>query len=97
MNSLNKNLDHEDEIDFIKLYGILYINKYKIFFITLLTTFLGLAYSFTIPPIYQADALIQLEEKSNGGVNLSPELSSILGDTAPIVVSEIEILKSNHL
>ena len=94
MNNLNKNLDHEDEIDFIKLYGILYINKYKIFFITLLTTCLGLAYSFTIPPIYQADALIQLEKKSNGGIGISSELSSLFGDTAPTVVSEIEILRS---
>ena len=94
MNKTGEYSNQGDEIDLIKLFGTLHINKYKIFFITLLTTFLGLAYSFIVPPIYQSDALIQLEEKSNGGVNLSPELSSILGDTAPIVVSEIEILKS---
>lgn len=37
---------------------------------------------------------MQLEEKSSGGLALSTELSDLMGGSAPMSVTEIEIIKS---
>ena len=97
MKQYNENTKDSDEIDLLRLYGILFINKYKIFFITALTTLFGLTFSYIKPPIYQADSLIQIEEKSNGSIGISTEISELLGTTSPVTVSEIEILNSRMI
>ena len=97
MKQYNENTKDSDEIDLLRLYGILFINKYKIFFITVLTTLFGLTFSYIKPPIYQADSLIQIEEKSNGSIGISTEISGLLGTTAPVTISEIEILNSRMI
>ncbi|MDB4251144.1 polysaccharide biosynthesis tyrosine autokinase [Amylibacter sp.] len=97
MKQYNENTKDSDEIDLLRLYGILFINKYKIFFVTALTTLFGLTFSYIKPPSYQADSLIQIEEKSNGSIGISTEISELLGATAPVTVSEIEILNSRMI
>jgi len=87
----------DDEIDLRELFGLFYARKFTIIAITFLATLIGVAYALVSVPVYQADALVQLEEKSSGGLALSSELTDMLGGTAPQSVAEIEILKSRMI
>jgi len=85
--------ENEQEIDLLELFLLFYRKKFLIIFITFLGLLVGVAIAFLSTPIYQANALIQLEEKSNGSMAISSDLSSLFGD-APESVAEIEILQS---
>ena len=87
----------DDEIDLRELFGLFYARKFTIIAITFLATLIGVAYALVSVPVYQADALVQLEEKSSGGLALSSELTDMLGGTAPQSVAEIEIIKSRMI
>lgn len=55
---------------------------------------LGGAYSFVAKPVYKADGLIQVEEKSTGGMSaMMKDLGPLLGDSTT-VAAEQEILSS---
>lgn len=86
--------DHE--IDFLELALLFYRKKVFILFITFLGAIIGIAIALFTTPIYRADALIQLEEKSSGGMALSTDLSSLFNDS-PQSVAEIEILRSRMI
>ncbi len=83
-----------DEIDLGKLFGILLDNRWMILAVTTLFALIGVAYALLATPIYKADALIQVEQKSNGGI------SSLVGDMGELFASEssatteIELIKS---
>ncbi len=83
----------DNEIDLLELVLLFYRKKMTIFLITFLGAAIGIAIAFFSTPIYRADALIQLEEKSSGGMALSSDLSGLFSDT-PQSVAEIEILRS---
>lgn len=87
----------DDEIDLRALFALFHFRKFTIIGITVLATLIGIAYALISPPIYQADALVQLEEKSSGGLAVSTELNDLLGGTAPQSVAEIEILRSRMI
>ncbi len=86
----------EHEIDLLALFKIFYHKKGQILFITAFGAIIGLAIAFFSTPIYKADALIQLEEKSSGGMALSADLTDLFSET-PQSVSEIEILRSRMI
>ena len=86
----------DSEIDLLELLRLFYANKFKIIFITLCAALIGLAVAFFSTPIYKADSLIQLEEKSSGGMALSADLSGLFADT-PQSVAEVEILRSRMI
>ncbi|EAQ66015.1 chain length regulator (capsular polysaccharide biosynthesis) [Marinomonas sp. MED121] len=85
-----------DEIDLAKLFGILLDSKWLIILITTLFSVLGILYALLATPIYKADALIQVEQKSSG-------MSALVGDMGDIFSSEssatteIEILTSRMI
>ncbi|CAE6952871.1 protein involved in exopolysaccharide biosynthesis [Vibrio sp. B1FLJ16] len=87
----------EDEIDLSKLFGIMIDAKWFIIGVTLFFSVFGIAFALLSTPIYKADALIQIEKKSSGGV------SSIVGDMGELfaaessTTTEIEILKSRMI
>lgn len=83
----------DDEIDLGALFGLLYARKGLIVFVTFVAVALGVAYALVTPSVYQADALLQLEKKSGGGLAVSADLSALFGEP-PQTVAEIEILKS---
>lgn len=89
--------DHSDEIDLGKLLGILLDAKWWIVFTTLIFTLGGVAFALLSTPIYKADALIQIEEKSSGGI------SSMVGDMGELfaqessATTEIEIIRSRMI
>ncbi len=89
--------DNSDEIDLGKLFGILLDAKWWIICMTSIFAFGGILYSLLATPIYKADALIQIEEKSSGGI------SSMVGDMGEVfsqessVTTEVEIIKSRMI
>ncbi len=89
--------DNSDEIDLGKLLGTLLDAKWLIMLTTFAFTVFGIAFALLSTPIYKADALIQIEEKSSGGV------SSMVGDMGDLFSqvstssTEIEIIKSRMI
>ena len=84
----------DEEIDLGDLLGVLIENRWLIIAITLAALLIGGYKAFTAVPIYQADGLLQVEEKSGGLANL--DVSMMLEDYAP-VNAEIEILRSRSV
>ncbi|EGR0057844.1 polysaccharide biosynthesis tyrosine autokinase [Vibrio vulnificus] len=86
-----------DEIDLGKLLGILLDAKWIILVTTFLFAVGGVAVALLSTPIYKADALIQIEQKSSGGI------SSLVGDMGELfsqessATTEIEIIKSRMI
>ncbi|ENF8750579.1 polysaccharide biosynthesis tyrosine autokinase [Vibrio fluvialis] len=86
-----------DEIELGKLFGIIFDSKWIILLTTLLFFFVGVAFALLSTPIYKADSLIQIEQKSSGGIG------SLVGDMGELFSSEssatteIEIIKSRMI
>ncbi|ELV8728923.1 polysaccharide biosynthesis tyrosine autokinase [Vibrio fluvialis] len=86
-----------DEIELGKLFGIIFDSKWIILLTTLLFSLVGVAFALLSTPIYKADSLIQIEQKSSGGI------SSLVGDMGELFSSEssatteIEIIKSRMI
>ena len=86
-----------DEIDLGKLFALLIDGKWIIVFTTVIFAIAGIAFSLLSTSIYKADALIQIEEKSSGG------MSAIVGDMGSFLAqdssssTEIEIIKSRMI
>jgi tyrosine-protein kinase Etk/Wzc len=90
--------DNNDEIDLLALLGALIDHKMTIILCTLVFALGGIAYALLTTPVYQANAVIQIEEKSQG-------IGSLLGDaaggdmfsSASAAATEIELLKSRRV
>lgn len=86
-----------DEIDLGKLVGIIIDAKWLILITTAIFAVFGVVFALLSTPIYRADALLQIEQKSSGGI------SSLVGDMGELFASEssatteIEILKSRMI
>ncbi|HFQ4922316.1 TPA: polysaccharide biosynthesis tyrosine autokinase [Vibrio vulnificus] len=86
-----------DEIDLGKLLGIIIDAKWFILVTTFLFAAGGVAVALLSTPIYKADALIQIEQKSSGGIG------SLVGDMGELfsqessATTEIEIIKSRMI
>src|SRR5690554_5959577 len=86
---------NRDDIDLLALLGALLDNKYIILACTFVFASAGVAYALLSTPVYRANAMIQIEEKSSG-------VASLLGDselfaTTSAAVTEIELLKSRQV
>lgn len=99
-NSVPVQEHHENDIDIdlLALLGTLIDSKWIIIGITALFFAAGVAYALLSAPIYQANALVQVEEKKGGMAALGSmggmgEMSEMFGGTSP-AVTEIELLKS---
>ena len=82
----------DDEIDLGRLFGLLLGNKWLIAAITAAFMICGVIYAVLSTPIYQADALLQVEKKSSGIPALG-EMSEMFA-TESEAATEIEIMKS---
>lgn len=95
--SLAQKHESSDEIDLSRLFGYLIDGRWLIISITTLFAILGIAFALLSPPIYKADALVQVEQKSGNGI------SSLMGDMGEMFASEssatteIEIIKSRMI
>jgi tyrosine-protein kinase Etk/Wzc len=92
---LSAGQDFADEgIDLGELLGVLLENRWLIIGITTVALIVGAYKAFVAMPVYQADALMQVEENTSGLRGL--EVSELFaGDTS--VAAEMEILKSRSV
>lgn len=88
--------DHgSDEIDLMRLVALLWDRKWWISGITSLGMLLGVAYALLATPVYQADALLQVEEKSSNLAAVG-DFSDLFQNNSP-TTAEMEILKSRMI
>ncbi|ENP8330535.1 polysaccharide biosynthesis tyrosine autokinase [Vibrio alginolyticus] len=87
----------DNEIDLGKLFGIILDAKWLILCTVVLFSIIGVGVAILSTPIYKADALIQIESKSSGGI------SAMVGDMGELfsaessATTEIEIIKSRMI
>ena len=87
-----------DEIDLLALLGALLDQKLIIIACTLIFALCGIAYALLATPIYQANAVIQIEEKSQGiGGLLGDASGGDMFSSASAAATEIELLKSRKV
>lgn len=92
----NKKVAKEaDEIDLGRLIGELIDHHKLIISITALFTLLALVYAIFATPVYQADSLIQVEQKQGNAILSS--LSQVLPDSQPQSAPEIALLQSRMI
>ena len=84
----------DEEINLGDLIGVLIENRWLIIAITALAMMIGAYKAYTATPIYRADGLLQVEEKTSGLTNL--DVTSMLENYTP-VNAEIEILRSRSV
>lgn len=86
----------DDEIDLLALAMQIWNGRLVVAASLIAATFLGFAYAFVTPPVWRADALVQLETRS--GVLAFPEgFSDLIADASPSTMAEIEILRSRSV
>jgi tyrosine-protein kinase Etk/Wzc len=83
---------NRDEIDLGKLVGILIDAKWLIVITMVIFTLLGVAYALLATPVYRADALVQVEEKSTGVPGLDDISDMFTAEST--ADTEIQIVKS---
>ncbi|KAF7775453.1 tyrosine-protein kinase Etk/Wzc [Pseudoalteromonas citrea] len=83
------------EIDLMALFGTLLDRKLFIILVTTLFMLVGIAYALLSTPIYQATAMIQVEEKG-GSVPGFDDMAGMFESTSA-AVTEIELLKSRSI
>ncbi|WP_339141575.1 polysaccharide biosynthesis tyrosine autokinase [Pseudoalteromonas galatheae] len=87
--------EEAQEIDLMALVGALLDAKFFIAGVTALFMLLGIAYAIFSTPIYQATAMVQVEEKG-GSVPGFDDMSGMFESTSA-AVTEIELLKSRSV
>ncbi|MCK7146215.1 polysaccharide biosynthesis tyrosine autokinase [Enterobacter bugandensis] len=86
---------HDNEIDLIQLLAEMFDHRVMIACITLLFTVCAGIYAYSVTPIYQADALVQVEAKQDN--SLLKSLSQFGTDLSPDVAPELLLLKSRMI
>jgi tyrosine-protein kinase Etk/Wzc len=77
------------------LIGVLIENRWLIIGITFAAILIGAFHAFTAVPVYQADGLLQVEEKKAGLGDL--DMSALLGGADAPISAEIEIIRSRSV
>ncbi|MGP3699625.1 Wzz/FepE/Etk N-terminal domain-containing protein, partial [Rhodobacter sp. NSM] len=85
----------EEEIDLGRLLAELWAGRFRIAAVTAAAGLLALAHLANTPPVFRAEALLQLEEK--GAAQALPKGLSDLTGTEPQLATEIEILRSHRV
>ncbi|WP_299493853.1 polysaccharide biosynthesis tyrosine autokinase [uncultured Shewanella sp.] len=94
-NMSTKLSESNDEIDLSKLLGTLIDQRWMIIAITSFFMLVGIVYALLATPIYKADALIQIEEKSSG-ISGFGDMGDLFGSESS-ATTEIEVLQSRMI
>ncbi|HEY0334456.1 MAG TPA: polysaccharide biosynthesis tyrosine autokinase [Stenotrophomonas sp.] len=84
----------EGEIDLRELLGVLIDRKWWIAGITLAFMVIGAAYALLAAPVYQAEAMVQIESKVPSLPGLADLTSSLGGGGSPAATTEVALLTS---
>ncbi|NWC96607.1 MULTISPECIES: polysaccharide biosynthesis tyrosine autokinase [unclassified Pseudomonas] len=87
--------DDNDEIDLLGLFGTLIDHKWLIAAVTGAFMVTGAAYAVLATPVYQANALLQVEAKKNDLLGFS-DIGGMLGKESPSA-TEIELIQSRYV
>ncbi|HCI3132596.1 TPA: tyrosine-protein kinase, partial [Klebsiella pneumoniae] len=90
-----KNVSESDEIELGRLIGELVDHRKLIIAVTSVFTLIALLYAIFATPIYQANVLIQVEQKQGNAILSS--LSQMLPDSQPQSAPEIALLQSRMI
>jgi tyrosine-protein kinase Etk/Wzc len=85
----------DDEIDLLALFATLWNQKLIIAASTAIFMVIGVSYALLATPVYRANAIVQVEEKSPGLPGMSDVTEMFGGESAAI--TEIELLKSRKV
>lgn len=83
----------DDEIDLAELFAVIWGGRRRIALVTTVAVLLGLAYALLSQPVYQADALLQVEAKRSG-MSLPTGMQDLLGGGDTQTPTEIDIMQS---
>ncbi|APC14820.1 tyrosine-protein kinase [Pseudomonas frederiksbergensis] len=92
---VNVREDDNDEIDLLGMFGTLIDHKWLIAAITGAFMVMGAAYAVLATPVFQANALLQVEAKKNDLLGFS-DIGSMLGKESPSA-TEIELIQSRSV
>ena len=92
--SVNNATQKDEEIDLIALLLTLLRGWKTILACALLGLVLGVTYSRYVQPIYKTDAMLQIDEKSQGIAALGTDFSELVGETKSQAETERELIKS---
>ncbi len=92
----SQNRSQAEVIDLGRLLGLLLDSKWLILNGTTIFAIIGIVYALCATPIYKADALVQVEQKSGGIPGLS-DMSDLLGNDNAEAATEIELIKSRMI
>ncbi len=92
--SQNLSIDSENEIDLQELFGTLVEEKWLIAIVTAVIFVISLFYVLVATPIYRADTVLQVEDKSSNMLSLG-DLADF--SSASPTSAEIEIIKSRNI
>ncbi|HBQ5351376.1 TPA: tyrosine-protein kinase, partial [Klebsiella pneumoniae] len=97
MSSVNSKTEIKDtdEIDLSRLFGELIDHRKLIISVTSLFTLISIIYALFATPIFQADALVQVEQKQGNAI--LNNLSQMLPDSQPQSAPEITVLQSRMI
>ncbi|WP_417615572.1 polysaccharide biosynthesis tyrosine autokinase [Oceanisphaera sp.] len=90
--SPHQSASQDDEIDLGRLFGQLLDGKWLIIGITAVAMAIGIAYALLATPVYKANALLQVEEKSTGMPALG-EMTDLFSQESN-ATAEIELIRS---
>ncbi|MDO3720331.1 polysaccharide biosynthesis tyrosine autokinase [Marinobacter sp. chi1] len=93
--SLRSQVQDRDEIDIGFVLGSLWDHKFFVLTLGVVFVFAGVLYSALSTPVYEADALVQVEEKS--GTIGGADLEQLLGGSDLNTSAEVEILRSRMI
>jgi len=85
-------IEKEDDFDLGRFLGTLVDNRWLIIGITCIFTLIGIIYVLSATPIYEADALVQVEQ--NVGNSILSDLTQFIPNTQPPSEAEIELIRS---
>jgi tyrosine-protein kinase Etk/Wzc len=92
-NNPSNSTNHNDEIDLGEYLGILLAHKWLIAAVTLIGGLIGISYALIATPIYQANALIQVEDQQASALAGLEDVAGLLeGDAA--IEAEVQLLRS---
>ncbi|RJT35162.1 polysaccharide biosynthesis tyrosine autokinase [Rahnella woolbedingensis] len=84
-----------DEIDLGRLYGEILDHRKLIIILTIIITLVAVTYALFATPVYQATAMIQIEQKKGNAILDS--ISKMLPDSQPVSEPEIALLQSRMI
>ncbi|PKH03430.1 tyrosine-protein kinase [Psychromonas sp. MB-3u-54] len=88
-----QNSNNSDDINLGKLVGVLLDGKWFVVLVTAMFMAVGIVYALSLTPIYQADALVQIEQKGGGPVSMISGMGEVFSQESS-AATEIEIITS---